>query len=111
MDKIILNENFVRKIDKSQIPTCNILGINFANITKSQLIEYVSDNLENIKGDYLCISNVHTTMMSYENEDYKKVQNGGLMTLADGMPLSKIGKKRGFSQMEKSQDMILLMVF
>ena len=31
------------------------------------LLKYLDENLSDIKGDYICVSNVHTTVTSYEN--------------------------------------------
>ena len=41
------------------------------------------------------VSNVHTTVISYEDAVYCAIQNGGLMAIPDGGPLSTVGKKRG----------------
>lgn len=75
---------------------CKILGTNI-NVTSMQdTLDYLEHNLENLKGNYICVSNVHTTIMAWENEDYKKIQNGGAMALPDGKPLSLVCRKRGF---------------
>jgi N-acetylglucosaminyldiphosphoundecaprenol N-acetyl-beta-D-mannosaminyltransferase len=66
-----------------------------------ETVEIIKDNLDKIKGDYICVSNVHTTVMSYEDENYKAIQNGGFMALPDGKPLSIISKKRGFKEAER----------
>ena len=47
-------------------------------------------------GHYICVSNVHTTVTAYEDEAYRKVQNGAVMALPDGGPLSKYCRKRGY---------------
>ena len=53
-------------------------------------------------GDYICVSNVHTTVTAYEEEAYRKVQNGGIMAIPDGGPLSSVGQKRGFKNMKRT---------
>ena len=93
---------FVRKIDKSEIPTCNIMGVNIAAINMDWVLKYLDKNLDQIHGDYICVSNVHTTVISYEDPEYCKIQNGGLMALPDGGPLSTVGRKRGFKNMERT---------
>ena len=80
---------YERKVDKSLIPTCNILGVNIAAINMEWLLKYIDQNLDDIKGDYICVSNVHTTVTSYENDSYREIQNGGLMAIPDGGPLSR----------------------
>lgn len=48
--------------------TCNILGVNIAVTNMIDTVNYIQDNLEILKGNYICVSNVHTTVMAYENE-------------------------------------------
>lgn len=93
--------DYKRKVDKSCIPTCNILGVNIAAINMEWLLRYLDKNIDDIKGDYICVSNVHTTVTSYEDASYCAVQNGGLMAIPDGGPLSTIGKKRGYENMAR----------
>nr|WP_295255834.1 WecB/TagA/CpsF family glycosyltransferase [uncultured Blautia sp.] len=93
---------FERKVDKSLIPTCNIMGVNIAAINMEWLVDYLNKNLEKIKGDYICVSNVHTTVTSYEDVSYCAVQNGGLMAIPDGGPLSTVGRKRGCQDMART---------
>lgn len=93
---------YQRKVDKSLIPTCNIMGVNIAAINMNWLLKYLDANLSDIKGDYICVSNVHTTVTSYEDAAYCAVQNGGLMAIPDGGPLSSVGRKRGYSDMDRT---------
>ena len=75
---------------------CTILKTNI-NVTNMQdTIAYLSDNLEELRGQYICVSNVHTTVMAYRDEEYRNVQNSAAMALPDGKPLSIVSKRRGF---------------
>lgn len=100
----MMNESskFYRKIDKDQIPTCNIMGVNIAAINMEWLLDFTEKNIKELSGDYLCVSNVHTTVTSYDDPDYCAVQNGGIMAIPDGGPLSTVGRKRGFQNMERT---------
>ena len=42
---------YIRKVDKSKIPTCNILGVNIAAINMEWLLKYLDENIDDIKGD------------------------------------------------------------
>lgn len=97
-----VKSEYQRKVDKSLIPTCNIMGVNIAAINMNWLLKYIDENLSDIKGDYICVSNVHTTVTSYEDAAYCAVQNGGLMAIPDGGPLSSVGRKRGYSDMDRT---------
>jgi N-acetylglucosaminyldiphosphoundecaprenol N-acetyl-beta-D-mannosaminyltransferase len=98
---------FVRQVDKSKIPTCNILGVNIAAINMHWILEYLEENIKSkegnrLSGDYICVSNVHTTVTSYEDAEYCKIQNSGLMAIPDGGPLSTVGRKRGHKDMRRT---------
>lgn len=93
---------YKRKVDKTLIPTCNIMGVNIAAINMEWLMSYIDQNLSDIKGDYICVSNVHTTVTSYEDASYCAVQNDGLMAIPDGGPLSSVGQKRGHKDMART---------
>lgn len=93
---------YIRKVDKSKIPTCNIMGVNIAAINMAWLLEYLNKNLKDLSGDYICVSNVHTTVTAFEESEYCVVQNGGIMAIPDGGPLSTVGRKRGYKNMERT---------
>ena len=97
-----MENTYRRKVKKELIPTCNIMGVNIAAINMEWLLDYLDKNLADIKGDYICVSNVHTTVTSYEDASYCAIQNGGLMAIPDGGPLSSIGRKRGCEKMERT---------
>lgn len=97
----IKNVKTTRKVDKSEIPTCNILGVNIAAIDMNWAVKYLKKHIKNLSGDYVCVSNVHTTVMSYEDAEYCSIQNGSIMALPDGGPLSSVGRKRGHEKMAR----------
>ena len=97
-----MNNSFIHKVDKSQIPTCNILGVNIAAINMEWLIDFTERNIKDLSGDYMCVSNVHTTVTAYEDRIYKAIQNGGIMAIPDGGPLSAVGRKRGYIEMSRT---------
>lgn len=80
---------------------CNILGVNISVINMKETVSYIEKNLEELRGNYICVSNVHTTVMAYEDEAYKEIQNSGAMALPDGGPLSVVSRKRGFKEAER----------
>lgn len=54
-------------------------------------LSFIGENLESIKGEYICVSNAHTTVMAHDDPDYYRVQTESLMSVPDGKPLSVIG--------------------
>lgn len=96
------NQHFHRTVQKSDIPTCNIMGVDIAAIDMKWLVDYLNSNIKELSGDYICVSNVHTTVTAYEDEEYCEIQNGGIMAIPDGGPLSSVGQKRGFVNMKRT---------
>ena len=84
--------NYNRIVDKTQIPTCNIMGVNIAAINMEWLLDFTDKNIKDLSGDYMCVSNVHTTVTASGDADYCAVQNGGIMAIPDGGPLSYMGE-------------------
>lgn len=93
---------YMHKVNKSEIPVCNILGVNVAAIDMEWLLDFTNKHIKELSGDYMCVSNVHTTVTAFEDEDYRAVQNGGIMAIPDGGPLSTVGQKRGFKRMKRT---------
>lgn len=93
---------YSRTVDKKLIPTCNIMGVRIAAIDMPWLLQFTRDQVKNLSGDYICVSNVHTTVTAYEDPGYCAVQNGGILAIPDGGPLSTIGRKRGFPHMART---------
>lgn len=90
------------RTNKDKIPVCNIMGVNIAAINMEWLLNYTEEHLKELSGDYMTVANVHTTVTAYENPDYCAIQNGGIMAIPDGGPLSTVGRKRGFENMGRT---------
>lgn len=83
-------------LEQLNIDTCNVLGVNITVSNMEQISKLLLEHLNCLKGEYICISNVHTTVMAYEDEQYRKVQNEAFMAVPDGKPLVLACKKKGF---------------
>ncbi|MDB1921571.1 WecB/TagA/CpsF family glycosyltransferase [Clostridium tertium] len=80
---------------------CNILGLNVAVTNMKKTLKYIENNLNELRGKYICITNVHTTVMAYEDDNYKNIQNKSALILPDGNPLSSLSRKRGFKEAKR----------
>ena len=75
-----------------------ILGVNISITNMQEMINLILEQLEELRGQYVCFSNVHTTVMSYEDPEYRKVQNSAYVALPDGSPLSYVERIRGHKE-------------
>ena len=89
------------KMSHSTPTYCEILKTNINVTNMTDTLRYLTDNLEELRGKYICVSNVHTTVMSYEDEAYRNIQNSAAMVLPDGKPLSVVSRMRGFKEAQK----------
>lgn len=102
MNETAYIEPYKHTVDKSAIPICNILGVKIAAIDMDWLLDFLKRNIKSLHGGYICVANVHTTVTAYEDEEYRTVQNGGILAIPDGGPLSTVGRKRGFKNMKRT---------
>lgn len=84
-----------------ELQHCEILKTNINVTNMSDTIKYIGGHLDDLRGKYICVSNVHTTVMSYENEEYRKIQNSAAMALPDGAPLSSYSRRKGYKQAQR----------
>lgn len=85
----------------SVMNTNNILGVKIAVTNMEKTIKDITKNLEAWRGKYICVSNVHTTVMAHDDSEYRKVQNEAVMALPDGSPLSSYSRQHGNSEAER----------
>lgn len=88
-------------MDKQKIRKCEILGVQIAALHMKAALNYIQKNLKSLNGQYICISNVHTTIMSYEDKDYCRIQNEAALALPDGGPIAFLCKRRGFPEADR----------
>lgn len=75
---------------------CPVLKVRFSVTCLKDATEYVKENIESLKGRYICFGNVHTSVMAYEDETYRNIQNGAALIMPDGDPIHKEQRRRGF---------------
>lgn len=73
----------------------SILGTNINITDMEKTVRYMETHLEELRGHYICVSNVHTTVTAYRNPQYRAVQNGAAMNIPDGKPLSIVQRMGG----------------
>lgn len=84
-----------------ELQHCEILKTKINVTNMSDTIKYICSHLDELRGKYICVSNVHTTVMSYENEEYRKIQNSAAMALPDGAPLSSYSRRKGYRDAQR----------
>ena len=88
-------------MNNNEIPVCRILGVQIAAVSMEKLVKYLQAHRKELQGQYICVSNVHTTVMAYEDIAYRSVQNGAVLAIPDGGPLSSVAHRRGYMHNQK----------
>ena len=82
----------------NRLPYTEILKVNINILTLPETVDYLDTHLEELRGEYICVSNVHTTVTAFRDSEYREVQNGSALNLPDGKPLSITQKQMGYTQ-------------
>lgn len=78
-----------------------ILGVNIAVTNMQEAVDTIVTQIEELRGEFICLSNVHTTVMANSNAEYRKIQNSAFLALPDGSPLSLVQRLRGYKAAEQ----------
>ncbi len=81
--------------------TSRILGVNIAVTNMRDTIDLLKNNIDQLRGRFVCLSNVHTTVMAQQDEEYRRVQNAAFLALPDGSPLALLQRLRGYKEAEQ----------
>ena len=81
---------------------CNVLGVNIACVNMPLFLDFIQNNIKNLKNEYICATNVHTVITAYDDDQYKKVQNTAIAALPDGGPIASYCIKKGFSETKRT---------
>ncbi len=84
-----------------QLRYCEILKTRINVTNMKDTLAFIMANKDRLRGSYICVSNVHTTVMAYEDENYRRIQNSAAMALPDGAPLSIYSRKHGFADAQR----------
>ena len=80
---------------------CDVLGIHYTVSNVDEAAIYIKNAVKELKGQYICFSNVHTTVMAHDNPDYRAIQNGSAYTFPDGSPIARQQKRLGYMNAER----------
>lgn len=71
----------------------DVIGVPISAVNMESAIENIFEDPDATKGQYICVSNVHTTVLAHDDPGYRKVQAESFMSVPDGKPLSMVGRK------------------
>lgn len=72
-----------------------IFGLRYCIARVEEAVLHVMDHIEDLRGKYVCFSNVHTTVMAREDESYREILNGAALLFPDGTPIARLEGMKG----------------
>lgn len=84
-----------------ELTKCNIIGTDILVTNMEKTVALIEENIEELRGKYICVGNVHTTVMAHDDAKYHEVQKNAAFVLPDGKPLSVYSRKHGFPEAER----------
>ena len=75
---------------------CKILNVNVCVSNLNDAVSEIAASIDNLRGKYVCFSNVHTLITAYDDRKYLNVQNSADYVFADGNPLAVYSRNHGF---------------
>ncbi len=72
-----------------------LFGVDYSIARTEEAVLHVIRHIKELSGQYICFSNVHTSVMARENREYADVLNSSAFTFPDGNPIAQLQRKRG----------------
>lgn len=70
-----------------------VIDVPITSTNMKDTLSFIYEHLSEVKGQYICVSNAHTTVMAHDDPSYYLVQTESLMSVPDGKPLSLVGRR------------------
>lgn len=80
---------------------CKVLGTDVAVGDIDGAVSFVAEKRHDLAGKYICFSNVHTTVMAYGDEAYRKALTDAYIVFPDGHPIAKEQYNKGFREAKR----------
>lgn len=94
-------ESGMRLMEVKMMDTCNIMGVNIVVTDMEKTLRLIEEKLPEWRGKYICVANVHTTVTAHDDRKYRAVQQGAVMALPDGGPLSAYSREHGYTEAQR----------
>lgn len=93
--------NGFKLLDLEMLDVNNIMGVNIAVTNMEKTLDLIETKLEQWRGQYICVANVHTTVTSHDDKSYRDIQNQAVIALPDGGPLSSFSRELQYMDAER----------
>ena len=79
----------------------DLFGVHYAVARTEEAVLHVMRHVKELSGQYVCFSNVHTSVMAREDSSYRNVLNEAAFVFPDGKPVAFLQQKSGIVGAER----------
>lgn len=98
---LALPGKFGESTEWTNLNRTDILGVQISAINMGQTLETIDEWIATGASQYVCITNTHNIMMSYDDPHLRTVHNSAGLTTPDGMPMVWISRWRGQKHVDR----------
>jgi N-acetylglucosaminyldiphosphoundecaprenol N-acetyl-beta-D-mannosaminyltransferase len=84
-----------------ELQRANVLGIGVHAVNPDQALGLIATALKDRIRGYICVTGVHGIMEAQRHREFRRVLDGALLVLPDGMPTVWVGRWQGHMQMRR----------
>lgn len=82
--------DYSKFVELKRVP---VIDVPITGTNMSECVEFLARHIDELHGEYICVSNAHTSVMAHDDPSYWACQADSLMSVPDGKPLSVVGRK------------------
>ena len=79
----------------------DVLGVNVSAVNMDVAVSLAEQWIDAGQPGYVCVTGVHGVMEAQRDPEFRRILNGAAMNLPDGMPMTWVGRLRGFRKMDR----------
>lgn len=84
------------------VSSANVLGVRVSAVDLKSAVELSDQWIRSGKGHgYICATGVHGVMEAHADAEIRRILNGALINVPDGMPMSWVGHLQGLRNMDR----------
>jgi N-acetylglucosaminyldiphosphoundecaprenol N-acetyl-beta-D-mannosaminyltransferase len=80
---------------------CYVGKVGISAVTMAQTLELLDGCTRHGRAAYVCVTNVHATVLAQRDREFCRIQNGSFLSVPDGMPLIWYARMMGERRIER----------
>ena len=94
---MLMLEDYSKYSELNRVP---VIDVPITGTNMSDCINFLAEHIDELHGEYICVSNAHTSVLAHDDPFYWDCQAESVMSVPDGKPLSVVGRK-SFESMDR----------